>query len=136
MATDPVVEALEGELVTLADSMTCVADHECLLCYVYRMLEFGCSGLVWARRYRDLRAPRATALEQRLGRRGGFCDCEIFLNGYQLAAEHWVVPSPAERPPFLEEGEACYPDPMPVCLGARRGSTQGCRLWVPIYRGW
>jgi len=136
MAVDPVVQALEGELAALADSMTRVRDDECLLCYVYRMLDHGCTGLMWARRYRDLRAPRATALEKRLGRVGGFCDCEIFLNGYELAAEHWVVPDPAVRPPYVAEGEPCYPDPMPACTGVPRGSTQECRLWVPIRRRW
>jgi hypothetical protein len=50
--------------------------------------EHGCNNeLRWATRYRDLRAPRATALRDRLFRMGGFCDCEIFLNGMMLADE-------------------------------------------------
>ncbi len=95
---------------------------ECLFCYVYRMLEFGCGPdrLTWARRWRDLRAPRATGLERRLGARGGFCDCEIFLNGW--------------RPRDLvldENGDEAHPSVMPSCRGVRRGSTQPCSLWVP-----
>ncbi|MDX6357453.1 MAG: hypothetical protein QOH37_507 [Nocardioidaceae bacterium] len=46
---------------------------ECLYCYVARMLdEHGrdCT-LRWAGHYRDLRAPRATTLERRLGSMGG-----------------------------------------------------------------
>ena len=95
---------------------------ECLFCYVYRMLEFGClpDRLTWARRWRDLRAPRATGLEKRLGARGGFCDCEIFLNGWQ------------PRDLVLDEnGDEAYPSLMPSCRGVRRGSTQPCSLWVP-----
>jgi hypothetical protein len=100
------------------------------------MLEFGCIGLRWALHYRDVRAPRATALEHRLGRTGGFCDCEIFLNGYAPAPELWV---PAQE--YVEDGvayrtEPSYPDPMPSCRGVRGGSTRGCTLWVRRGRGW
>lgn len=41
-------------------------------------------------RYRDLTAPAATALEDGLGRAGGFCDCEVSLNGWQLARRRLV----------------------------------------------
>ena len=95
---------------------------ECLLCFVVRMLDdFGCDNtLRWAERYRDLRAPRATALAQRLGDVGGFCDCEIFLNGYQMAAHL------CDRD---EWGDLVAPDPRPGCAGARRGSTKPCAAW-------
>jgi len=46
---------------------------------------------------RDVTAPRATALEQRLGDLGGFCDCEIFLNGDTPAAELWTPEREIER---------------------------------------
>ena len=47
---------IEGELVTLSGALPLPKERECLLCYVYRMLEFGCKGLRWAKRWRDLRA--------------------------------------------------------------------------------
>jgi uncharacterized protein DUF2695 len=98
-------------------------DGECLLCFVARMLDdFGCdTTLRFAKHYRDLRAPRATAMEARLGRMGGFCDCEIFLNGMTLAEHH------LERD---ESGEAIAPARLPVCVGVRRASTKGCANWV------
>ena len=110
--------ALRDVLGALTDPLP----GECLFCYVYRMLEFGClpDRLTWARRWRDLRAPRATGLERRLGARGGFCDCEIFLNGWQPRA---LV--------LDENGDYSYPQVMPRCRGVRRGSTKPCRLWVP-----
>jgi hypothetical protein len=136
MNTKSLVSDAEDELRTLSAALTAPRERECLLCYVYRMLELGCTGLRWATRYRDLRAPRATALEERLGRKGGFCDCEIFMNGYELAPQYWV---PAQE--YVEDGIAyetdpSYPDPLPSCLGVGRGSTKGCGLWVPQYRRW
>ena len=94
------------------------------------MLQLGCTGLRWAKRYRDLRAPRATALERRLGQVGGFCDCEIFLNGYTLAPDQWVRTPGVVVDGILYETEPKHPDPMPDCLGVRAGSTRGCGLWV------
>ena len=134
MSLNPVVSETEDELRRTAAELTAIRPAECLLCYVHRMLEFGCTGLRWARHYRDLRAPRATALEHRLGRRGGFCDCEIFLNGYTLAPERLVHP-----PPYVENGvtyeeDPVHPVPMPECLGVRKGSTQGCDLWARRFR--
>ena len=52
----------------------------------YRMLDSGCDGsLRWALRWRDVRAPRLRGLVGGLQARGGFCDCEIFLNGWEPA---------------------------------------------------
>lgn len=101
-------------------------EGECVLCYVYRMLEFGClpDRLTWAKRWRDLRAPRATGLERRLEARGGFCDCEIFLNGWQQA-----------QPQLDEHGDPLDQGPMPPCRGVRRGSARPCSLWVPKSQG-
>jgi hypothetical protein len=56
---------IERELRHLSVQITQPKAGECLHCYVYRMLEFGCTGR-WAKRYRDLKAPRATALDGRL----------------------------------------------------------------------
>ncbi len=136
MKPSSLVSDTEHELRTLSTELTAPREGECLLCFVYRMLELGCTGLRWARRYRDLRAPRATALEQRLGSKGGFCDCEIFLNGYELAPKHWVPENE-----YVEDGvnyvsDPCYPERMPPCRGVNRGSTQGCKLWVRQRRGW
>ena len=108
MDTEPLVNDTERELRILSSALTDPHDGECLLCYVYRMLEHGCTGLRWALRYRDLRAPRATALEARLGQKGGYCDCEIFMNAYQPAQELW---SPGRE--YDEGGLTFWADPEP-----------------------
>ena len=113
----------EAVLRLVAAGLTLPHDGECLLCFVARMLdEFGCdTTLRFATRYRDSRAPRATALESRLGRMGGFCDCEIFLNGMMLADRLLK---------YDETGEAHAPSSPPTCRHVRAGSTQGCTNWV------
>jgi hypothetical protein len=116
----PDVDLLERELIDLSAALAGVRERECLHCYVCRMLEFGCdTTLRWARRWRALRAPRAVGLERRLGDRGAFCDCKIFVNGWQPRA---MVAT--------EQGEE-FPDRVPPCRGVRAGSTQPCPLWVP-----
>ena len=54
---------IERELRHLSVEITQPKPSECLHCYVYRMLEFGCTGLRWAQRYRDLKhhGPRPCA---------------------------------------------------------------------------
>ncbi|CAM4028529.1 DUF2695 domain-containing protein [Nocardioides marinus] len=97
---------------------------ECVLCYVARMLgEHGCDEtLRWTGRFRELRSPRATALEGRMQAVGGFCDCEVFLNGYRLRREH------LERDIHTDELRA--PDHPPTCAGVGRlDSTKPCTLW-------
>ena len=97
---------------------------ECVLCYVVRMLgEHGCDEtLRWTGRFRELRSPRATALEGRMQAVGGFCDCEVFLNGYRLRREH------LERDIHTDELRA--PDHPPTCAGVGRlDSTKPCTLW-------
>lgn len=126
MTAENDVNRAEGALQQVLGELTDPHEGECLFCYVYRMLEFGClpDRLTWARRWRDLRAPQATALERRLEARGGFCDCEIFMNGW--------------RPRDLlvdEHGDLVYPEVMPACPGVRRGSAQPCPLWLPKPRG-
>jgi hypothetical protein len=155
-------DAMEIELRTLSVALTAPLPVECLLCYVRRMLDgFGCNATVrWARRWRDLRAPRATALEHRLARDGGFCDCEIFLNGWVLARRlrqddtghledgHLEDRNLEDR--HLEEGDlgdghlenGHLEDGLatragePSCLGVRRGSSQPCALWVRRPQPW
>ena len=126
------VEKLEGELAaspdllseSLSESLMTPRGSECLFCYVYRMLNSqGCNGkLRWAGQWRDLRAPRATALERTLGSRGGYCDCEIFMNGW--------TPSAAIATWDPETDDEIWPDPMPACTGVQPRSTQPCSLWV------
>src|SRR3954447_4177017 len=85
--TRTVADEAERYLQILADPRSEPGAHECLACFVARMIdEFGCdTTLRWAQRFRDVRSPTASGLERRLGEVGGFCDCEIFLNGYRMA---------------------------------------------------
>jgi hypothetical protein len=110
----------QAEAIVRALASDAIASRpgECLACYVARMLEeFGCDcTLRFARHFRDLRAPRATGLERRLGALGGFCDCEIFLNGLRLLdGSHG--------------DDASGSAPLPPCRGVRLGSTRACALW-------
>jgi hypothetical protein len=107
-----VIDAMESELAELSRRLTEPGDRECLRCYVLRMLDqFGCDNtLRWAKRWRDMRAPRARGLTGSLSQRGGYCDCEVILNVY----------------PDYPETEQLLP-----CAGvSRRGSTQPCALGV------
>lgn len=119
---------------------------ECLYCYVDRMLdEHGCDAtLKWATRFRDLRAPRATALEDRLRRRGGFCDCEIFLNAVRLI-EHAQRTAPDWRDWWDDCGgcddcrrqeDELEGGPVAPCRTVRAGSTQHCGLWARSWTSW
>lgn len=136
MDTESLINDTERELRILSTSLTDPHDGECLLCYVHRMLEYGCTGLRWAVRYRDLRAPRATAMEHRLGERGGYCDCEIFLNGYEPAHELWAPAREHDEDGVTVIDDEDWPEQLPACRGVRAGSTQGCSLWVRQRRGW
>jgi Protein of unknown function (DUF2695) len=106
------------------------APDECLACFVDRMMRlYGCANrLTWAMRWRDRRAPRATALRRRLEARGGFCDCEVLMNVH--VRPEWL-PGPwgevDSRPATTGEGTA------PPCFGVRRGSTQACAHWTSPY---
>jgi Protein of unknown function (DUF2695) len=101
---------VEAEVAWLSRYLTEPGEHECLRCFLLRMVnEFGCDGTHrWAGRWREVRSPRARALLRRLERLGGFCDCEVLLN---------VFPD--------------YPDtgrPLP-CAGQRQaGSAVPCEL--------
>ena len=111
----------EAVVRAAATELTSPEPGECLVCFVARMLEaFACDcTLRFAQRYRDLVAPNATGLERRLGSMGGFCDCEIFLNGLCLADSPWE-----------EDEEERDARPLPPCRGVRRGSTRPCALWA------
>lgn len=120
-------DQLEQHLADLSTALTAPGPDECVLCYVERMLAaFGCdSTLRWARRWRDLRLPRATGLERRLQARGGFCDCEVFLNGWGLRAD-LLVPD--------ADGEPAWPAERPPCAGVGPRSSQPCGIWQPWRR--
>jgi hypothetical protein len=136
MTTDAIVSEAEDLVRSLAAELTTPRVGECLLCFVRRQLdEFGCDcTLRFARRYRDAVAPRATALEHRLGQKGGFCDCEIFLNGYTLADKWWTPEREIQRDGFVELVKREPPETLPPCAQVRRASTRPCALWVRLRR--
>lgn len=140
--TQPTVDvAVERELRALAATLTDPLPRECLLCYVARMLvQSGCrTTLRFAPHHRDLRAPRVAGLEARLGGRGGFCDCEILLNGYELKRSMlnevgWLCPSVDHSDGDCFACDDALSTMPPPCAGVRKGSTQGCRYWEPLRR--
>ena len=136
-ASNSTVEEAESVLADVSSGLLGPRPGECVLCYVYRMIgEFGCDcRLRFAAHYRDVRAPRATGLERRLGQVGGYCDCEIFLNGYEPRPQYWV-PVVSDELDEDDEPELTWPDPMSDCAGVRAGSTQPCSLWCRQYRRW
>src|SRR3954463_9858356 len=86
-STPTIVNEVESYLRNWVAEVSKLRDKECLCCYVARLLdEFPCDGSHrHAIRYRDAMAPHATALTKRLRDVGACCcDCELFLNGYQL----------------------------------------------------
>lgn len=138
MTTTPKIISEAEDLVRqLATDLTRVRESECLCCYVARQLdEFGCDGtLRHALRFRDALAPRASALEKRLGRVGGYCDCEVFLNGYTPHHRFWTPQHEVEE----EDGvtvivDAQPPEPLPPCAGVRRGAVEPCSNWERLRR--
>lgn len=138
--TDPTPSADQRAAAHL-DLATRPRPGECLLCFVARMLDaFGCDNtLRWVRRWRDLRLPRATGLEARLGRAGGFCDCEVFLNGWTVRPDR--LPAAADefdREDFDGEDvdEDDLPGPLAACAGVGPRSSQPCGRWVRRTRPW
>jgi hypothetical protein len=118
MTSIPIIDESEDFLRRRAAELTQPREDECLCCYVARLLvEVPCDGSVrHALHYRDVLAPLATDLATRLGRMGGYCDCEVLMNGYQLRGAD----------------EDAASDVMPPCNGVRRGSVQPCGNWVRI----
>ena len=120
-----VVRDAEEYLHRVAQEVLAPHPQECVLCYVARMVEeHGCdSTLRWVGRFRELRSPLATGLEERMRSVGGFCDCEVFGNGWGLAREHLVRD--------LDSDELEAPERLPTCAGVgRMDSTKPCRVWV------
>jgi hypothetical protein len=128
MTESSLVDEAEEHVRGHAEELTRPGPAECLACYVARMIDtFGCdTSLRWALRFRDLRSPRADGLERRLEAMGGFCDCEIFLNGLQ-PARHVMV-----RDIDTDELEA--PEAWPDCAGVGTTSTRPCSNWERLRR--
>jgi len=118
-----IVHDTEEYLRRVAHEVTAPYPDECVLCFAARMLDdHGCDhSLRWVRRFRDLRSPRATALERRMEDVGGSCDCEVFLNGFR-PARHVLV-----RDLHTDELEA--PEPFPPCAGVRLTDSRPCTHW-------
>lgn len=106
---------------------------ECVICFVDRVTRaHGCTGrLTWAAMWRDRCAPRATALERRLGAKGGYCDCEVLMNAYVRRE----LASAVARGLWTDEEERFEERAPEPCLGVRTGSAQPCRHWLPRGRG-
>lgn len=85
MDSTPIADEAQEIIRNASSDILTPLKGECVLCFTDRQLgQFGCHNtLRFALTYRDLVAPRATALDRRLGAKGGYCDCEIFLNAYQ-----------------------------------------------------
>ncbi|GMA19641.1 DUF2695 domain-containing protein [Arsenicicoccus piscis] len=91
---------------------------ECLACFVYRVLAVhGCDGgLRWTMRWRDARAPRATALASRLASASATCDCRVVFTAYRVVAR-------------LRELHGGSPATLPPCQRVRQGSAHPCSHW-------
>ena len=89
MTNDEILDDAELFLARTSLRLIGPLPGECLVCYLARMLgEWGCRGPRFIDHYRDTVAPRATALRERLSRMGACCcDCEVFLNVYELRRE-------------------------------------------------
>jgi len=109
-------------------------ERECLCCYVARsLIELPCDGTHrHAFRYRDMMAPRATALRDRLSRVGACCcDCELFLNAYvPYVASATGLPGGAAIDDDADSFER-----LPPCAGVRRGTVRPCTNWARLRRG-
>lgn len=111
------VAELEDALKTVKRLLP--ARYECLACYLNRMLERGCSGLKWCTTYRDLRAPRATAMERKFPELGGYCDCEVMANIFRTNDDVW----PRAADGSIDDTR------VPRCHKVRLGTIKPCDLW-------
>lgn len=117
MSTSQIEIEAEQIVRALSEELFAPRDGECLVCFVDRQLTaHGCNGTHrFTEHYREVRAPRATALLRRLSQQGACCcDCEIFLNAYELVRA----------------------DDASSCGGVRSGSVQPCARWRRQRRGW
>ena len=135
----------------LSDSILSPRTSECMVCFVDRLVhEFGCNHTRrFATHFRDLRAPRATALKKRMSEVGACCcDCELLLNGYIPARHLWRRRSSAGSAAVEldaveldavefdhdddddDDEDPEFPAVMPACEGARKGSILPCTNWM------
>lgn len=131
-----ITDDAEAYVRSLLDEWLVPLAGECLPCFLDRALErYDCSGdLRLASHYRDLVAPRATRLEERLAAGGGYCDCEVLCNAVQPAWHLWSTSREVDVDGRTIVLEAEPPDGMPPCAGVRRGSTQPCVHWHRMRR--
>ena len=149
MTNDEILDDAELFLARTSLRLIGPLPGECLVCYLARMLgEWGCRGPRFIDHYRDTVAPRATALRERLSRMGACCcDCEVFLNVYELRREpppiggiERILMNFDEDLDPDEFGDEFGDEPTssggerPPCQGVRRGSTQPCANWQRQYR--
>jgi hypothetical protein len=145
--SSPILDEAEGLVCQLAEELVRPRERECLCCYVARMLaEYSCDGTHrHAFRFQQARAPRATGFAARLGRLGACCcDCELFLNGYQLPSSPYesLYDDGVDDDGVDDDGvdaDGADADPggvgaLPDCAGVRRGSLQPCGAWMRIRR--
>lgn len=119
-----VADEAERFLRSLAEPDADPRPRECVVCYVARRLRAqACDHRrTWTQRFRDLRSPRATSLEDRLRAQGIYCDCDLFhRNGFR------VTSGPLVRD--LLGTRSARADEQPDCDGVHRTSTQPCALW-------
>ncbi|MFC5379706.1 DUF2695 domain-containing protein [Aquipuribacter nitratireducens] len=130
--SDDTITTAESHVHAAALRLTTPRDGECLVCFLDRQVAaFGChTDLRFARLYRDTVAPRARGLETRLGRGGGFCDCECLMNTFEPARSLWVEVPYAEDPDGRYEPDRQPPATMPTCAGVAPGTVQPCANWT------
>lgn len=139
MENETIIEQAEQIVRAEAEELMTPEPGECLACFTARQLDaFGCDGTHrFVLRFRDRTAPRATALLKRLAAMGACCDCEMFMNSYELATRFW---SPARRisgDDGVEEWEDPEPPAtLPACSSVRRGSTAPCDNWARCSWNW
>lgn len=107
-----------------ADDDPAPQEHECLLCFLRRVVAaHGCAhDLAWTERYRSVRVPAATGLAQRLAAVGATCDCTALSRGWWPVREIW------QRD--LHTDELTPPTPWPGCEAVGATSARPCRRWV------
>jgi hypothetical protein len=133
----PIIDEAESLVRQLATELTRAREGECLCCYVARQLDdYPCDGTHrHAFRFRDVSAPRATALHERLSRLGACCcDCELFLNGYEPHPRLWTPEREVDDDGVTLVIDAAPPEQLPPCAGTRRGSVRPCSNWVRLRR--
>jgi len=132
MTANPIDLQAERIVRRASDELLRIGDGECVVCYLDRMVQIiGCdTTLRFARWFRDERAPRATAIERRFGQVGGYCDCEVLMNGWSPHPRFWASVREVDADGIGIGTDREPPDPPPPCATVRRGSMKPCSNWV------